>query len=94
MNSHRITNPVHRILCPQVLRVILLAIVAVLLVWYLVADRLTPWTDQARVQAWIVPVAPKVSGKIKNRLTLSEACKSDVIEPLLVLSSESPGSFG
>jgi multidrug resistance efflux pump len=45
---------------------ILLTIIALLFVWYLVADRVTPWTDQARVQAWIVPITPKVSGKVKK----------------------------
>ncbi|NVK40504.1 MAG: HlyD family secretion protein [Oceanospirillaceae bacterium] len=32
------------------------------LVWYLLADRFTPYTDQARVQGYVVGVAPKVSG--------------------------------
>ena len=30
--------------------------------WYLFADRLTPYTQQARVQGFVVGVAPKVSG--------------------------------
>ena len=34
------------------------------LVWYLMADRLTPYTQQARVQAFVVPVAPEVSGRV------------------------------
>jgi len=45
---------------------ILLAIVVLLFVWYVLADRFAPWTDQARVQAWIVPITPKVSGKVKE----------------------------
>lgn len=43
---------------------IVLAVVALLFVWYIGADRYAPWTDQARVQAWIVPISPKVSGKV------------------------------
>lgn len=43
---------------------ILLAVVVLLFVWYIWADRYAPWTDQARVQAWIVPISPKVSGKV------------------------------
>ncbi|GAD79270.1 HlyD family secretion protein [Vibrio ezurae] len=39
-------------------------VVAVLFTWYLFADRHTPWTDQARVQAYVVPIAPQVSGRI------------------------------
>ncbi|MEA3276532.1 MAG: HlyD family secretion protein [Pseudomonadota bacterium] len=43
---------------------IVLAMVVLLFVWYVLADRNAPWTDQARVQAWIVPISPKVSGKV------------------------------
>lgn len=45
---------------------ILLSIVAVLFVWYVAADRLAPWTDQARIDGYVVPIAPKVSGKVKK----------------------------
>lgn len=34
------------------------------LVWYLLADRFTPYTTQARVQGYVVGVAPKVAGVI------------------------------
>ena len=34
------------------------------LVWYLLADRFTPYTQQARVQAFIVPVAAEVAGRV------------------------------
>jgi len=43
---------------------ILLTIAALLLVWYLVADRFAPYTSQARVHALVVPIAPEVSGTI------------------------------
>jgi len=43
--------------------VVLLLIVASL-VWYFVSDRLTPYTSQARVQAFVVPVAAEVSGRV------------------------------
>jgi len=43
---------------------IILALVALLLVWHLIADRLTPYTSQARVHALVVPVAAQVSGKV------------------------------
>ena len=32
--------------------------------WYFTADRLTPYTTQARVQAFVVPVAGEVSGTV------------------------------
>ncbi len=34
--------------------------------WYLVADRYTPYTNQARVEGYVVGVAPKVSGVITS----------------------------
>ena len=43
---------------------ILLAIALMLLTWYLVSDRLAPFTAQARLHALVVPVAPEVSGTI------------------------------
>jgi len=43
----------------------LIALVIVLsLVWYLVADRFTPYTSQARVQGYVIGVAPKVAGVV------------------------------
>ncbi|MCK4775889.1 MAG: HlyD family secretion protein, partial [Candidatus Krumholzibacteria bacterium] len=41
---------------------IVLIVCAVIFVWYLFADRLTPYTDQARVTALLVPIVPQVSG--------------------------------
>jgi len=41
-----------------------LIIIAIVFVWYVVADRLAPWTDQARVQAYVVPIVPQVSGRV------------------------------
>jgi multidrug resistance efflux pump len=43
--------------------VVLLLIVASL-AWYFVSDRLTPYTSQARVQAFVVPVAAEVAGTV------------------------------
>ncbi len=44
--------------------IIVSAVLLLLLVWYVFADRYAPWTDQARVQGFIVPIAPKVAGKV------------------------------
>ena len=43
---------------------IILAAAFLLLVWYLVSDRVTPSTSQARVHALVVPIAPEVSGTV------------------------------
>jgi multidrug resistance efflux pump len=47
-----------------VLFVLLLILLS--LVWYLLADRFTPYTSQARVQGFVVGVAPKVAGLVTN----------------------------
>jgi len=41
---------------------IVLIVCAVIFVWYLFADRLTPYTDQARVTGLVVPIVPRVAG--------------------------------
>ncbi len=43
---------------------IIAIIILLSLTWYLAADRLTPYTTQARVQAYVVGVAPQVSGYV------------------------------
>jgi multidrug resistance efflux pump len=43
---------------------IVAALIALTLLWYLLADRYTPYTQQARVQALIVPVAAEVAGRV------------------------------
>jgi multidrug resistance efflux pump len=43
---------------------VVVMVIALSLVWYLLADRFTPYTQQARVQAFVVPVAPEVSGRV------------------------------
>jgi multidrug resistance efflux pump len=44
--------------------IIVLILIVASLLWYFVSDRLTPYTSQARVQAFVVPVAAEVSGTV------------------------------
>lgn len=44
----------------------LLAVIVVLICWYLAADRLTPYTSQARIQAFVIPISAEVSGQIQK----------------------------
>ena len=44
--------------------IVVLVLIVASLAWYFVSDRLTPHTSQARVQAFVVPVAAEVSGKV------------------------------
>lgn len=41
---------------------VVLLITVVFFIWYVSADRHTPYTDQARIQGLITPVSPRVSG--------------------------------
>ncbi len=43
---------------------IIMALAALLLGWYLISDRVTPYTSQARVHALVIPVSPEVSGTV------------------------------
>lgn len=49
---------------------IVLVLLIILFIWYVLADRLAPWTDQARVWGPVVPLSPKVSGKVKEVLVV------------------------
>ncbi|GAB3110872.1 HlyD family secretion protein [Aestuariicella hydrocarbonica] len=44
----------------------LLVLILVTLIWYLTADRFTPYTSQARVQGYVIGVAPKVAGVLTD----------------------------
>ena len=43
---------------------VVLALCVVLMIFYVVADRLTPYTSQARVNAFVVPIPAEVSGTV------------------------------
>jgi multidrug resistance efflux pump len=45
---------------------IIATLIVLTLVLYFVGDRLTPYTSQARVQAFVIPVAAEVSGKVQK----------------------------
>jgi multidrug resistance efflux pump len=45
---------------------ITLILMAVLLGWYLLADRFTPYTTQARLHALVVPTSPLISGLVEE----------------------------
>ncbi len=44
--------------------VVILAVILLSLIWYLLADRFTPYTTQARVDGYVVGVAPQVAGLV------------------------------
>ena len=65
---------------------IVLTVILLSLAWYLLADRFTPCTSQARVQGYVVGVAPKVAGLVtdiwvKNNQTVEEGQRLFQIDP-------------
>jgi len=56
---------------------IVLFIVVVLFILYIATDRLAPWTDQARVQAYIVSITPQISGVVRE----INVGQDDVVQP-------------
>ncbi len=45
---------------------VVLLITAVFFIWYVLSDRHTPYTDQARIHGLITPVSPRVSGVVTD----------------------------
>jgi len=66
-----------------------LIVVAILFVWYVVADRIAPWTDQARVQAYVIPIVPQVSGRVVE----VNVVKDQMVEPGDVLLKINPSDY-
>lgn len=44
--------------------IVIFVVILLIVVWNLLADRFTPYTNQARIQGYVVGVAPKVAGVI------------------------------
>lgn len=68
---------------------IVLILCIVLMVIYLVGDRLTPYTTQARVHAYVVPVASQVAGRL---MTVDVENNQLVVAGQQLLSID-PGSY-
>jgi len=72
---------------------VLLRVVAgtlgLVLCWYLVADRLTPFTSNARVKAIVSQVVPQVSGTVIK----VAAANGEILEPGDVLLQIDPRAF-
>src|SRR5688572_22415232 len=68
---------------------IVTGLIVVSLVLYFVGDRLTPYTSQARVQAFVVPIAVEVSGKVQKVYIKN----NDDVQPGQVLFEIDPGPY-
>ena len=69
--------------------VVIAALIILSLVLYFVGDRITPYTSQARVQAFVIPVAAEVSGKVQAVHIRND----DVVEPGQPLFDVDPDQY-
>lgn len=65
----------------------LVVVIVLLIGFYLVTDRVTPYTSQARVQAFVIPVAAEVTGQIK-KVYVRDNQRVAMGEPLFELDPE------
>ncbi len=68
---------------------IVLALCIVLMFVYVAGDRLTPFTTQARVHAYVVPIAPQVAG----RLISVDVENNQIVKAGQKLFSIDPGTY-
>ncbi len=67
----------------------LLYVVLFIFAWYVIADRIAPWTDQARVQAYVVPIVSQVSGRVIE----INVNKDQLVQPGDVLFKIDPADY-
>ena len=65
---------------------IVLALCILLFVWHLFGDKYTPYTSNSRIEAFVVPIAPEVSGilsqvNVSNNQVVSNDQELAVIDP-------------
>ena len=67
---------------------IVLGLIVVLFIYSLIADRFTPYTSQATVQAFIVRVAPEVAGRVfevnvidNQKVKAGTSCSASIRNP-------------
>jgi multidrug resistance efflux pump len=68
---------------------IIAALIGSSLILYFVGDRLTPYSSQARIQAFVVPVAAEVAGKVQK----VHIKNNDEVQPGQPLFEIDPGQY-
>ena len=66
-----------------------IAIIVVMFIWQVMADRYTPYTSDARVRAHVVPIAAQVSGEIVQL----NASDNDIVKQDQVLVKIDPSDY-
>lgn len=68
---------------------ITVALLAVLVSWYIAADRITPFTSNARVKAILTPITPQVSGTVVE----INAGNGEIVEAGTLIARIDPRQF-
>ncbi len=68
---------------------IALYVVLFLFIWYVFADRLAPWTDQARIQTYVIPIVSQVSGRVIE----VNVNKDQIVKPGDILFKIDPADY-
>lgn len=67
----------------------ILIIIGLVFVWYIIADRHAPWSDQARVQTYVIPIVPQVSGRVTEVMVKQD----EIVSPGDVLFKIDPSDY-
>ena len=62
---------------------------ALVFIWYIVADRHAPWSDQARVQTYVIPIVPQVSGRVTEVMVKQD----QIVSPGDILFKIDPSDY-
>jgi len=60
-DAEEVVKPSKLVMRPTI---VLIAIAFLLFVWYVAAGRVAPWSSEAYVQAWVIPITPNVAGRV------------------------------
>lgn len=64
--SEKVKTTENKVDFTQKLTKIILLLSALYFLWYVISDRITPTTNQARVRSFVIPIVPQVAGKISR----------------------------
>ena len=62
---------------------------ALVFIWYIIADRHAPWSDQARVQTYVIPIVPQVSGRVTEVMVKQD----QIVSPGDILFKIDPSDY-
>ncbi|TYK65118.1 HlyD family secretion protein [Colwellia echini] len=67
----------------------ILIVTMLVFVWYIIADRHAPWSDQARVKTYVIPIVPQVSGRVTEVMVEQD----QIVNPGDILFTIDPSDY-